>query len=341
MRVLIIALALAGPPAEADEPESEAAGQRFNELMRSQDHYPPFGIPPCPTCATTKTGLPAIVDWSPYVPFWRDGHNQNPTPRCGTFAAVGQMEVQYAINNCDRHGVPICDPLSSATPCPTPCIADATNDDPHPDGPWTPHGWNYGEPIQLDLSEQLVINCSRQGYFFPHLEHDGVTDFRFLAFPGTTLEELAPWRLPYEAYGTYDFWPPPGAPFAPDPMWGTCPLANRGHPVLFSYPPVGERETFPDGIVDLEEISDWPGTYHTPLDPSYVHAPMFVLIPGLGMDMCAYEYPPEADPAWPPECDIGTESITAAEAPWALARGYVLGMCMNWSRLAISTDPTT
>ena len=315
---LLIWLAAAPLTADAQEAASDESIAAWFDAIGRSDTLPEVHDP----------FLPESVDWSPYVAFRREGHDQSGTVKCGTFGIVGMMQSQYGINCCDQHGVEACDPHRVGG-CATPCYDDPSDDDVN--GCWAPtgveavrwaNGWAPHQPMQLDLSEQLLISCSAHGYRNPGDYADVFNDYDFLTRIGTTVEALQPFRQPYDRVESWEYWPIRRARSDDlDRLYGSCALIDRGHGSFDYY-----DATFPAGVVDLEEIAARSLAEPPVPAPAVRHAPLFRL---WGVtNPCGY---PSPEP-WPPSgCSLGIDLVQADEVPHAIAAGYVLGTCMNWS----------
>jgi hypothetical protein len=122
-----------------------------------------------------------------YVGFPR---NQGGCGDCWLFASIGVIEIQYMINCC-YFGNCLCSPDVPSSDCVCPSAP-------------------------MDLSEQLVMECSRQGYHYDCDASDYTAVEMFLTNIGTTYEALEPFELADLAYDP---------PFAK-----ICPIQDRGDP---------------------------------------------------------------------------------------------------------------
>lgn len=121
-----------------------------------------------------------------YVGFPR---NQGLCGVCWLFSIVGVLENQYNINCC-YFGDCLCRDVPAGD-----CVCPAS---------------------PLDLSEQLVLECSRQGYFHDCSGSHYTAVEEFITNIGTTYEYLEPFEL---ADGQYDL-----------PYLKICPIQDRGDP---------------------------------------------------------------------------------------------------------------
>ncbi|MBI5490014.1 MAG: hypothetical protein HY905_21955 [Deltaproteobacteria bacterium] len=170
-----------------------------------------------------KADLPEALTWETYVSFGRD---QGEMPFCGWFANLGVIEIQYAINNCERHGLlgggvvaPHRDRFGNPD-CPNRPMDDDPSDDPFQICPST---WGAARSVRyaIDLSEQIPLACA----FLAGSD-------RFYHEVGTTFELAAPYEFPYQDWATYQMWPPPrqGDLGMVNDRMGICPLVEFDRP---------------------------------------------------------------------------------------------------------------
>jgi hypothetical protein len=176
-------------------PEAEERARLFEDWVAA---LPPY-IPSAGGGGGGGDGEPLPERWN-WADVDYDGvHDYVGFPRyqggcgnCWMFASIGLIEVQYMINCCHfgdcrcSAGVPTSDCVCPSAP--------------------------------LDLSEQLVMECSRQGYFHDCAGSDYSAVETFLSTIGTTYEDLVPYEL---ADLHYDL-----------PFMKICPILDRGDPEL-------------------------------------------------------------------------------------------------------------
>ncbi|MDI7266984.1 MAG: hypothetical protein QME96_03195 [Myxococcota bacterium] len=179
-----------------------------------------------PECAS----LPASVSWEAYTGLDR---SQGRCGSCYIFGPVGVLEIQRSIDCCDL------DIVSEMARC-----------DCEPSVPLAECGCPYapGDARKLDLSEQIVLECSRDGFLNGCFGGSSRMVVEFLADAGTI----------YEAIEPYEFTLP--EPWYVEPFPNICALLDRGDdlstPVVEPY----------NGVCDLEDrVLAAPGSY-PPLD---------------------------------------------------------------------------
>jgi hypothetical protein len=242
---------------------------------------------PCPLCKVDEPPHPGgeapppgealgtSRTWEAYAGYSRD---QRGAGLCSLFGDLALVEVQYAVNNCER----LCSG-SSAPECAF-CPVRPGDDDvveagvPRPGlglveertvevGDVRVHaGWD------LDLSEQLVVACGAHGFRQVGAGAEPWGDqghWRWLDQIGTVPEALAPYRLEYvwrtPGMGLADphlpgfWWPPRHAQWTDrDRFYGTCPLVHRfgaGDP--YTLPFGSPVEAAGSGWCELRSIADF------------------------------------------------------------------------------------
>ncbi|MDI7268190.1 MAG: hypothetical protein QME96_09375 [Myxococcota bacterium] len=192
--------------------------------IRSLPKYSPGTRPECAT-------LPWSVTWGEYAGLNR---LQGRCGSCYVFAPVGLLEIQRGIDCCDpaiRAEMERCDCAPGFAPgecggC-----------------PYAP-----GDPGKLDLSEQVALECSEDGFLKGCCGGEAAKVVEFLADVGTT----------YEAIEPYEFLGPD--PWYRDPFPNVCPLLDRGDDLA-----TPAREPY-NRVCDLEDrVSAYPALY-PPLD---------------------------------------------------------------------------
>ena len=206
------------PPSTDVDPDLEEWNRRYLEFTAAHDTIDE---------GVWKGDVADHVTWE----YWASFGRRQGGGTCETYGAVGAIEVQYMLNNCEyylaEHAL-----VDPAAPCPV----NPANDDPS-GVPFLicPSAWPDGDHMGLDLSEHLVNSCTRKGYFDAGVGPEG-DEMSWVEQIGTTLEIYVAEGMPYvaeEQYRRQTTWPPDraGQPRVLE-GWrlGTCALADRDNP---------------------------------------------------------------------------------------------------------------
>ncbi|MBN1774790.1 MAG: hypothetical protein JXB32_26260 [Deltaproteobacteria bacterium] len=202
------------PPTDVD-PDLEEWNRRYLEYTAAHDTIDE---------GVWKGDVADDVTWEYWASFGRSQGGGT----CETYGAVGTIEVQYMLNNCeyylDEHPM-----VDGSAPCPV----NPWNDDPS-GVPFLvcPSPWPDGNHMGLDLSEHIVNSCTWSGYSDAGVGPEG-PEMPWMEQIGTTLEVYVAEGMPYQEWLHHATWPPPRSA---EPRvlegWrlGTCALVDRDNP---------------------------------------------------------------------------------------------------------------
>jgi hypothetical protein len=207
------------PPTDVD-PDLEEWNRRYLEYTAAHDTIDE---------GVWKGDVADDVTWE----YWASFGRRQGGGTCEAYGAVGAIEVQYMLNNCEYYlgEHPMVDDTAA-------CPVDPGNDDPS-GVPFLacpflacPTPWPDGNHMGLDLSEHLVNSCTENGYF-----NAGIgpwpKEMPWLEEIGTTLEIYVAEGMPYQEWLHHSTWPPPRTAeprVLEGRRLGTCALVDRDNP---------------------------------------------------------------------------------------------------------------